>query len=169
MHTDELKEVITRIASETLTIAVVNIFYVLVSLCKPHVSDLSQIMDSMDWFDPSSAEAKAQVRALNKALKLNGKVLLRSAGMKPWYISVFEASGFSAQRVAARHPGACIDRYVDILKLDITGIRFLANFLGRVNMYASTWLLVKIARCAPFRKESQMLDEIDPVKVTQNP
>lgn len=67
-------------------------------------------MDSMDWFDPNSDAAAIQVEALNRALKLEGRVLLRSAGLKPWYISVFEKLGFSSQRVAARMPGSCIDR-----------------------------------------------------------
>lgn len=67
-------------------------------------------MDSMDWFDTCSDEAAVQIEALNHALKLGGRVLLRSAGLKPWYISVFESHGFAAQRVAARLPGTCIDR-----------------------------------------------------------
>ena len=67
-------------------------------------------MDSMDWFDPSSNEAAIQIEALNHALKLKGRVLLRSAGMRPWYVSVFGTSGFSTQRVALRLPGTCIDR-----------------------------------------------------------
>lgn len=67
-------------------------------------------MDSMDWFDPNSDAAASQVEALNRALKLGGRVLLRSAGLKPWYVSVFEKLGFSTHRVAARLPGTCIDR-----------------------------------------------------------
>jgi betaine lipid synthase len=90
IHTDEINEVISRIAPGTLTIAVV--------------------MDSMDWFDPQSAEATSQIRAFNRALKLGGRVLLRSAGLKPWYASLFEALGFSARRVGIRLPGTCIDR-----------------------------------------------------------
>ena len=81
-------------------------------------------MDSMDWFDPNTTAASNQVCALNRALKPNGKVLLRSAGLKPWYVTVFEKHGFSTKRVAARLPGMCVDR---------------------VNMYASTWFMSKIA------------------------
>ena len=66
----------------------------------------------MDWFSPSDTQALMQVRALNRAMKTGAKVLLRSAGLKPWYIAVFEGNGFSAMRVGARLPGACIDRYV---------------------------------------------------------
>ncbi|KAL1976867.1 hypothetical protein VTN31DRAFT_3149 [Thermomyces dupontii] len=102
IHTDGLDEVIARIAPRTLTIAV--------------------IMDSMDWFDPSSDAASQQVCKLNRALKLGGRVLLRSASIEPWYIKDFKENGFEPRRVGARTPGNCIDR---------------------VNMYASTWLITK--------------------------
>lgn len=65
--------------------------------------------------------------ALNRALKRNGRILLRSAGLKPWYVQVFEEAGFSANRVAARFPGMCVDR---------------------VNMYASTWIMTKVGEVA---------------------
>ncbi|KAG9743367.1 hypothetical protein KCU71_g4284, partial [Aureobasidium melanogenum] len=104
IHTDELCEVMARMAPETLTIAV--------------------LMDSMDWFDPEGPEADHQVKIVNRALKFNGRVLLRSAGLRPWYIDTFESRGFTAKRVGARiPPGSCIDR---------------------VNMYASTWILTKV-------------------------
>ena len=80
-------------------------------------------MDSMDWFSPSSTAAATQVRALNRALKPKGRVLLRSAGLKPWYVHVFEKGGFAANRVAVRLEGSCVDR---------------------VNMYASTWIMTKV-------------------------
>ena len=105
IHTDELSEVFTRMQSESLTIAV--------------------LMDSMDWFNPTGPEAAAQVKAVNRALKVGGRVLLRSAGLNPWYIRAFEENGFSCKRVAARTtPDACTDR---------------------VNMYASTWICTKTA------------------------
>lgn len=103
IHTDELQEVICRIAPGTLSHAVV--------------------MDSMDWFCPHDAQALTQVQALHHALKIGGKVLLRSAGLKPWYTSVFEKNGFATRRVGARMPGTCIDR---------------------VNMYASAWVCTKL-------------------------
>lgn len=61
-------------------------------------------MDSMDWFDPQSYEAATQITTLNRALKLGGRVLIHSAGLKPWYIPVFERLGFSAWRVSVRLP-----------------------------------------------------------------
>ncbi|WPH02180.1 Hypothetical protein R9X50_00503500 [Acrodontium crateriforme] len=105
IHTDELAEIFARMQPESLTIAV--------------------LMDSMDWFTPSAPDAGVQARAVNRALKMGGRVLLRSAGLNPWYIKKFEESGFSAKRVAARiPPGTCTDR---------------------VNMYASTWICTKQA------------------------
>ncbi|KAI7294364.1 hypothetical protein KC315_g19149, partial [Hortaea werneckii] len=105
IHTDELAEVFARMQPEALTIAV--------------------LMDSMDWFTPTGPEAAEQCRAVNRALKVGGRVLLRSAGLNPWYIRTFEQNGFSSRRVAARvPPGTCTDR---------------------VNMYASTWICTKVA------------------------
>ena len=66
----------------------------------------------MDWFSPQDSQALIQVQALHRALKTGGKVLLRSAGLKPWYTAVFEKNGFATRRVGARMPGTCIDRYV---------------------------------------------------------
>ncbi|KAF2016249.1 hypothetical protein BU24DRAFT_462429 [Aaosphaeria arxii CBS 175.79] len=102
IHTDEISEVISRMRPSTLTIVVV--------------------MDSMDWFPPEGKQAIRQIQALNRALKVRGRVMLRSAGLEPWYVKVFESEGFSCKRVAARIPGSCIDR---------------------VNMYASTWICTK--------------------------
>lgn len=90
IHTDEIDEVVQRIAPGTLTIAVV--------------------MDSMDWFDPGARAAEMQIRKLNCALKRGGRVLLRSAALTPWYIATFERLGFVGKRVGARIGGACIDR-----------------------------------------------------------
>ncbi len=76
----------------------------------PNTLTIAVLMDSLDWFAPKSAEAATQVQAINRALKLGGRVLLRSAGLKPWYIQVFEENGFVARRVNARFPGTCVDR-----------------------------------------------------------
>ena len=90
IHTDEINEVIARMSPGTLTIAVV--------------------MDSMDWFNPDGEEAETQIRALNKALAPRGRVMLRSAGLKPWYITKFEELGFQPKCHGSRLPGTCIDR-----------------------------------------------------------
>ena len=69
-------------------------------------------MDSMDWFEPTDASgaALAQVLALNKVLKLGGRVFFRSAARKPWYADLFAANGFESKRVALREGENCIDR-----------------------------------------------------------
>lgn len=90
---------------------------------QPEALTIAVLMDSMDWFTPSGPEAEAQVKVVSKALKPGGRVLLRSAGLDPWYIRVFQENGFTTKRVAARiTPGTCTDR---------------------VNMYASTWICKK--------------------------
>lgn len=96
IHTDELNEVLARLKPGTLTVAVV--------------------MDSMDWFDPKGTDAREQIRRLNMSMKVGGRVMLRSAGLKPWYVDVFEEEGFVAKRVGTRNPGSCIDRYVQLLR-----------------------------------------------------
>ncbi|KID96879.1 Methyltransferase type 11, partial [Metarhizium majus ARSEF 297] len=108
IHTDELEEVIARISPGTLTVAVV--------------------MDSMDWFDPGSPAAAAQITKLNRALKMGGRVMLRTSALTPWYVKVFEAHGFTAKRHGGRIDGACIDR---------------------VNMYASCWICTKVENLPP--------------------
>ena len=69
-------------------------------------------MDSMDWFDPAGDEARLQIRRLNTSMKVGGRVLLRSAGLRPWYLDVFEEEGYGVKRVGTRTPGTCIDRSV---------------------------------------------------------
>lgn len=130
IHTDEIEEVIARLAPGSLTVAVV--------------------MDSMDWFDPEESSsggdktsagstncpssetgglaAASQIAKLNRALALGGRVLLRSSARTPWYIAVFERLGFSPKQHGNRTPGVCIDR---------------------VNMYASCWICTKVANLPP--------------------
>jgi betaine lipid synthase len=90
IHTDEIQEVIARMTPGTLTIAIV--------------------MDSMDWFDEDKGDAVKQIKALNKALASKGRVLVRSAGLEPWYLKRFEENGFSNKYMGKRIPGSCIDR-----------------------------------------------------------
>jgi len=92
----------------------------------------------MDWFDPSSSEARSQIRRLNASMKVGGRVLLRSAGLSPWYLKVFEEEGYGIKRVGTRNPGNCIDRYHISPLLPPR----LANRCS-VNMYVSTWLCTK--------------------------
>ncbi|KAI1634889.1 hypothetical protein F4809DRAFT_665011 [Biscogniauxia mediterranea] len=110
IHTDEMDEVLARLAPGTLTVAVV--------------------MDSMDWFDAGGSRAAAarQIARLNRALRMGGRVMLRSAALRPWYLDVFERHGFAAKCAGSRRGGACIDR---------------------VNMYASCWVCTKRENLAP--------------------
>jgi betaine lipid synthase len=104
IHTDELFDVVSSMAASSLTIAV--------------------IMDSMDWFEKDSVDALKQVAMLHRVLKVGGRVLLRSAGLRPWYLRDFEQGGFELCAAGQRVPGTCIDR---------------------VNMYASCWVCTKVA------------------------
>lgn len=86
----------------------------------------------MDWFDTDGSEARKvyslypspvrfiassymlistkQIKSMNAAMRPGGRVLLRSAGLRPWYIEVFKQEGFKAKQVMGRTPGAYIDR-----------------------------------------------------------
>lgn len=110
IHTEEIEVVLAGLAPGSLTVAVV--------------------MDSMDWFDPEQPGlAAAQISKLNRALKPGGRVMLRSAGLKPWYVDEFAKLGFMPKRVGCRSPETpCIDR---------------------VNMYASCWVLTKTGGLPP--------------------
>ena len=97
-------------------------------------------MDSMDWFDASTEAANIQAGALNRVLKHGGRVLFRSAALRPWYVDIFEDNGFASQCVAKRTPGSCIDRCV--FSGLLTCMHICAD-PSRVNMYASTWVCTK--------------------------
>lgn len=120
MHTDEIEEVLARIGPSTLTVAVV--------------------MDSMDWFDPGSNAAASQITRLNRALKMGGRVMLRSSGLKPWYLKEFARLGFATKCMGSREGGACIDR---------------------VNMYASCWICTKREHLAPPTPEMDSMGSVE--------
>lgn len=75
--------------------------------------------------------AQSQIDEMLRVLRVGGKVLLRSAALKPWYIELFERMEdedtgrkmWNVKCVGRRDSGKCIDR---------------------VNMYASCWLIVKV-------------------------
>lgn len=106
LHTDTICDVVERIVPSSVTAAIV--------------------MDHMDWFSESGEDARLEIRALNKALALGGKVLLRTSSTEPWYLKVYEEEGFKCSAAAVRRPGQSIDR---------------------VNMYASTWVCEKMHTC----------------------
>ena len=103
IHTDTLNEVFARLSDKTISIAI--------------------IMDHMDWFNPQGTEAYNEIAALKKCLAPNGRVMLRSASTKPWYLETFAELGFDCKPAAIRKLGHLIDR---------------------INMYASTWVCTKI-------------------------
>ena len=101
----------------------------------PSSLTIAVIMDSMDWFLPTAPSAAAsQIRSLNRALAPGGRVLLRSAAAKPWYLGLFEELGFRAERKTHRCDGS--------------------PFTDRVNMYKSCWLCTKITGLPPRTPES---------------
>lgn len=105
VHTDFLNDVFARLTSGSLTIAI--------------------IMDHMDWFSQSGEEVDAEIMALYKALCVGGRVLLRSAAEKPWYITNFEKLGF---------------------RCESAGVRTSTESIDRVNMYASAWVCTKLGK-----------------------
>lgn len=80
--------------------------------------------------------AQSQIDAIHRVLKISGKVLLRSAALKPWYIDLFERAEddetgsklWSVKCMGRRENGKCIDR---------------------VNMYASCWVCIKVGEVTP--------------------
>jgi betaine lipid synthase len=75
------------------------------------------LMDHLDWF--SLEDATAEIAAVSRKMKKGGRVYWRSAGKRPWYITLFEEFGFRV------YP--CQIREGETL------------FIDRVNMYASFW------------------------------
>ncbi|BGP19890.1 hypothetical protein JCM10213v2_008021 [Rhodosporidiobolus nylandii] len=89
LHTDSIQNVMTRLGPSSLSIAI--------------------IMDLQDWFpdtvtglplpSPSAkpCELTATIRALHTALKPNGRVFFRSAGLEPWYLEIYRREGFEVE------------------------------------------------------------------------
>ena len=90
IHTDTLNEVFGRLKEKSITIAI--------------------IMDHMDWFDPNGRDAINEITALKRCLAPGGRVMLRSASTKPWYLKVFKNLGFKEEENVVREPGSSIDR-----------------------------------------------------------
>lgn len=102
IHTDTIKDVVERLTPKTVNVAIV--------------------MDHMDWFSPGDTAARDEIRVLNRALCVGGRVMLRSSSKNPWYIKTYEKEGFKCHAAAVRESNTSIDR---------------------VNMYASTWVCTK--------------------------
>jgi len=98
IHTDTVEQVLGRLTPQTLTKVI--------------------LMDHMDWMDLDGVEARKEIVALRKAMKLGGEVMFRSAAKTPWYVRLYEEEGFKCHPVAIRE----------------------GNSIDRINMYASTWI-----------------------------
>lgn len=132
IHTDEIQEVLARLAPGSLTVAVV--------------------MDSMDWFDSATPQIAAQqVAKLNRALRMGGRVMLRSSALEPWYLKEFERLGFvpkrAGERVSSTGDGVSFGNKVVSGKAE--GIQAKGTCIDRVNMYASCWICTKVANLPP--------------------
>ena len=93
----------------------------LVNVLKTQVADgeLTKVilMDHLDWFSPE--DALAEIQAVAQKMAVGGKVFWRSAGKRPWYITLFQESGFRVYPCQIREGETM--------------------FIDRVNMYASMW------------------------------
>ncbi|KAF9060572.1 hypothetical protein BDP27DRAFT_1339414 [Rhodocollybia butyracea] len=105
LHTDSIINVLRGIPPSSLTRALV--------------------MDHLDWYDPASCEARAEVMELSRVIAPGGLVFWRSASRCPWYNKVFSQNGFHVEAVSIREQGS-------------------NAALDRVNMYASFWKAEKI-------------------------
>ncbi|KAJ1643838.1 hypothetical protein LPJ64_004429 [Coemansia asiatica] len=103
IHTSTIVDVLKRLGKGELTKAI--------------------IMDHMDWF--SENEAAVEIKELARAIKIGGFVIWRSAARIPWYISLFEAHGFSVEALSVRQPNTMAP-------------------IDRVNMYASFYKATRI-------------------------
>jgi len=80
------------------------------------------LMDHIDWADTRYAKELAE--ALSSAVPRGGRVIWRSASLRPWYVKVIARAGFDVSRVSGADEAE-------------------GGFLDRVNMYASFWVAVR--------------------------
>lgn len=148
IHTDEFLEVVKRMRGGS-----VGAVIVMDSMDWLEVPDLNKSVRFEDKAKSSKSgdrsrsqsksrstegtdAAQSQIDAIHRVLKINGKVLLRSAALKPWYIELFERAEdeetgrklWSVKCMGRRENGKCIDR---------------------VNMYASCWVCIKVGEVTP--------------------
>lgn len=146
IHTDEFIEVVKRMRGGSVGAIIVmdsmdwlevpdmtTVKHVKFSDKQKHQRSRSQ---SKSRSTEGEGAAQSQIEAIHRVLRIGGKVLLRSAALKPWYIDLFERMEdeetgrkvWNVKCMGRRENGKCIDR---------------------VNMYASCWLLVKIGDITP--------------------
>ncbi|KAI3650250.1 hypothetical protein MP228_004837 [Amoeboaphelidium protococcarum] len=103
------------------------------------------VMDHMDWFDEKLAQE--EVEAFQRKMKAGGRILIRSAAKKPWYLRVFEEHQFRVSPLGVR----VSDKEKSSGKWDALLAEISSNHqdallhecIDRVNMYASFWVAVK--------------------------
>lgn len=110
-------------------------------------------MDHLDWFDIK--QCSDEIRALHTAMKVGGKVMWRSSSKRPWYVDVIASIGFQVKPVAIRmsqRERASVSENInnktkftkeELEQLEAEGV-LVHEFIDRVNMYASTWIGVKV-------------------------
>ena len=98
IHTDEVVEVLECVKPGSLSVIV--------------------LMDSLDWIANDEAGQKWMagfVKILGRSLRPGGRGLLRSAGLRPWYVDIMERCGLTMKCVGSRErssaaEGICVDR-----------------------------------------------------------
>jgi len=150
IHTDEFLEVIKRMRNGS-----VGAVIVMDSMDWLEVPDNLNTVKHVKFSDRSSKHerdrnrsrsksrstegtdaAQTQIDAIHRVLRVGGKVLLRSAALKPWYIDLFE-------RMEDEETGR------QLWQVKCMGRRENGKCIDRVNMYASCWLLVKVGESTP--------------------
>lgn len=149
IHTDEFLEVVKRMRGGS-----VGAVIVMDSMDWLEVPDLTTVKHvkfsdrhTKNSHDRSRSQSKSrstegqdaaqsQIEAIHRVLRIGGKVLLRSAALKPWYIDLFE-------RMEDEETG------LKVWNVKCMGRRENGKCIDRVNMYASCWLLIKIGEVTP--------------------
>lgn len=149
IHTDEFLEVVKRMRGGS-----VGAVILMDSMDWLEVPDMSTVKhvkfsDKKGKHDRSRSQSKSrstegtdaaqsQIDAVHRVLKIGGKVLLRSASVKPWYIELFE-------RMEDDESGRKLWTVKCMGRRDTSK----GKCLDRVNMYASCWLIIKAGDMSP--------------------
>lgn len=147
IHTDEFLEVVKRMRGGSAGAVIV-----MDSMDWLEVPDMNMVKqvkfsDRHKKHDRSRSQSKSrstegteaaqtQIEAIHRVLRVGGKVLLRSAALRPWYIELFE-------RMEDEDTG------MKLWKVKCMGRRDGGKCIDRVNMYASCWVIIKAGEGTP--------------------
>ncbi|KAK5082390.1 hypothetical protein LTR05_007537 [Lithohypha guttulata] len=147
IHTDEFLEVVKRMRGGSAGAVIV-----MDSMDWLEVPDMNTVKhvkfsDRKQKHDRSRSQSKSrstegteaaqtQIEAIHRVLRVGGRVLLRSAALRPWYIELFE-------RMEDDDTGE------KLWKVKCMGRRDSGKCIDRVNMYASCWIIVKAGEGTP--------------------